>query len=76
MRCEAPSTSASKLVHAVHDLTWFEEPLAVGHSVGRSAWPISRYFSGTSDYAAIHVAAKSVAGCQIPRCRHEKIADG
>ena len=28
------------------------------------------------DDAAIHVAAKSVAGCQILRCRHEKIADG
>ena len=34
------------------------------------------YLSATSDDAAIHVAAKSVAGCQILRCRHEKIADG
>ena len=36
----------------------------------------SRYCSATSDDAAIHVAAKSVADCQILRCRHEKIADG
>ena len=45
-------------------------------AMGRSAWPISRLFSATSDDVASHVAAKFVAGCQILRCRHEKIADG
>ena len=49
-------------------------------SLSAQRWQICvanfQIFSGTSDYAEIHVAAKSVAGCQIPRCRHEKIADG
>ena len=37
---------------------------------------ISRYFSATSDDAAIHVAAKYAADCQVPRCRYDTTADG
>ena len=44
---------------------------ALGHSCHDHC-----YFSAISDDAAIHVAAKYVAGCQVPRCRCEKIADG
>ena len=47
-------------------------------SLSATAWQIcvssSQTFSRAPDYAAGHVAARHVAGCQILRCRREEDA--
>ena len=62
-QCPGASNQASALQHcSTHP------GLPADHSL--------RYVSGTSGNAASRVAAKSVAGCSLLRCRPAKVADG